>query len=134
VTQLTILQPPGWPVPRGYSNGIAGAGRVVMIGGQIGWDEQGRFADGFVAQTAQALRNVLAVLKEAGGGAEHIARLTWYVVDIEEYRQALPLLGSAYRDTLGRWYPAMTLVQVAALVEPKARLEIEATAIIEPPG
>ena len=130
MTDLTILQPAGWPVPRGYSNGIAGSGRVVMIGGQIGWDEQGRFADGFVAQVAQALRNVLAVLREAGGGAEHIARLTWYVVDINEYRESLPALGSAYRETLGRWYPAMTLVQVSALVEGEARVEIEATAII----
>lgn len=130
MTNLTILQPAGWPVPRGYSNGIAWSGRVVMIGGQIGWDEQGRFADGFVAQVAQALRNVLAVLREAGGGAEHIARLTWYVVDINEYRESLPALGSAYRETLGRWYPAMTLVQVSALVEGEARVEIEATAII----
>jgi enamine deaminase RidA (YjgF/YER057c/UK114 family) len=130
VTDLTILQPSSWPVPRGYSNGIAGTGRVVMIGGQIGWDEQGRFPDGFVAQAAQALRNVLAVLQEADGRPEHIARLTWYVVDIEEYRASLPALGSAYRETLGRWYPAMTLVQVAALVEREARLEIEATAII----
>jgi enamine deaminase RidA (YjgF/YER057c/UK114 family) len=131
---LTILQPPGWPVPRGYSNGIAGAGRVVMIGGQIGWDEQGRFPQGFVAQAEQALRNILAVLREAGGAPEHIARLTWYVVDIEEYRQALPALGAAYRETLGRWYPAMTLVQVAALVEREARVEIEATAIVDPVG
>jgi enamine deaminase RidA (YjgF/YER057c/UK114 family) len=130
MTDLTILQPPGWPMPRGYSNGIAGTGRVVMIGGQIGWDEHGRFPTGFVAQAAQALRNLLAVLHEAGGRPEHIARLTWYVVDIEEYRRALPALGSAYRDTLGRWYPAMTLLQVSALVEPEARVEIEATAII----
>jgi enamine deaminase RidA (YjgF/YER057c/UK114 family) len=134
VSELTILQPPGWPPPRGYSNGIAGAGRVVVIGGQIGWDEQGRFPQGFVAQAGQALRNVLAVLREAGGGPEHIARLTWYVVDIEEYRQALPALGAAYRQTLGRWYPAMTLVQVAALVEREARVEIEATAIVDPAG
>src|ERR1700761_129867 len=130
MTGLTILQPPGWPVPRGYSNGIAGTGRVVMIGGQIRWDEHGCFAEGFVAQVAQALRNILEVLREAGGGPEHIARLTWYVVDIEEYRQALPALGAAYRDTFGRWYPAMTLVQVAALVEREARVEIEATAIL----
>lgn len=130
MTGLTILQPPGWPKPRGYSNGIAAAGRVVMIGGQIGWDEHGRFPEGFVAQAAQALRNVLAVLHEAGGRPEHLARLTWYVVDIEEYRASSPALGTAYRATLGRWYPAMTLVQVVALVEPKARLEIEATAIV----
>jgi enamine deaminase RidA (YjgF/YER057c/UK114 family) len=105
-----------------------------MIGGQIGWDEQGRFPQGFVAQAEQALRNILAVLREAGGAPEHIARLTWYVVDIEEYRQALPALGAAYRETLGRWYPAMTLVQVAALVEREARVEIEATAIVDPVG
>ena len=128
--ELTILQPPGWPVPRGYSNGIAGTGRIVMVGGQVGWDEHGKFPQGFVAQVAQALRNVVAVVREAGGTPEHIARLTWYVVDIEEYRTALPALGAAYRDTLGRWYPAMTLVQVAALVEPEARVEIEATAIL----
>jgi enamine deaminase RidA (YjgF/YER057c/UK114 family) len=134
MSELTILQPPGWPAPRGYSNGIAGAGQVVMIGGQIGWDEYGRFPRDFAAQAGQALRNVLTVLREAGGGPEHIARLTWYVVDIEEYRQALPALGAAYRDTLGRWYPAMTLVQVAALVEREARVEIEATAIVDPAG
>jgi enamine deaminase RidA (YjgF/YER057c/UK114 family) len=130
MTELTVVQPPGWPAPRGYSNGIAGSGRVVMVGGQIGWDSEGRFPEGFVAQVAQALRNVLAVVKEAGGGPEHIARLTWYVVDIEEYRSSLPGLGAAYRDTLGRWYPAMTLVQVGALVEREARVEIEATAIL----
>jgi enamine deaminase RidA (YjgF/YER057c/UK114 family) len=128
--ELTILQPPGWPAPRGYSNGIAGTGRIVMVGGQIGWDEHGKFPRGFVAQVAQALRNVVAVVREAGGAPEHIARLTWYVVDIEEYRTALPALGAAYRDTLGHWYPAMTLVQVTALVEPQARVEIEATAIL----
>jgi enamine deaminase RidA (YjgF/YER057c/UK114 family) len=134
VSELTILQPDGWPAPRGYSNGIAGTGRTVMIGGQIGWDERGRLAEGFVAQVTQALRNILAVLRQAGGGPEHIARLTWYVVDIEEYRQALPALGTAYRETLGRWYPAMTLVQVGALVEREARVEIEATAIVDPIG
>jgi enamine deaminase RidA (YjgF/YER057c/UK114 family) len=127
---LSIVQPPGWKVPRGYSNGVAGTGRVVMVGGQIGWDEAGHFPGGFVAQVAQALRNVLAVVREAGGEAEHLARLTWYVVDIEEYRSSLPALGSAYRETLGRWYPAMTLVQVGALVEREARVEIEATAIL----
>jgi enamine deaminase RidA (YjgF/YER057c/UK114 family) len=130
MTELTVVQPPGWPAPRGYSNGIAGTGRVVMVGGQIGWDEHGRFPEGFVAQVAQALRNVLAVVQAAGGAPEHVARLTWYVVDIEEYRGALPALGPVYRDTFGRWYPAMTLVQVTALVEREARVEIEATAIL----
>jgi enamine deaminase RidA (YjgF/YER057c/UK114 family) len=130
VTDLTILQPAGWKKPRGYSNGIAGTGRVVVIGGQIGWDAEERFAEGLVAQVAQALRNILAVLAEAGGTAEHIVRLTWYVVDIEEYRRSLPALGAVYREVLGRWYPAMTLVQVGALVEREARVEIEATAIV----
>lgn len=131
VTGLTVVQPPGWPAPRGYSNGIAGSGRMVMIGGQVGWDEHGRFPEGFVAQAAQALRNVMMVLRTAGGRAEHIARLTWYVVDVEEYRMSLPALGTVYRDVFGRWYPAMTMVQVGALVEREARVEIEATAILE---
>jgi enamine deaminase RidA (YjgF/YER057c/UK114 family) len=127
---LTALQPPGWPAPRGYANGMVGRGRVVLVGGQIGWDAQGRFAQGFIAQTQQALSNILAVLREAGGGAEHIGRLTWYVVDIAEYRASLAELGPAYRAVMGKHFPAMALVQVVALVEPEARLEIEATALI----
>jgi enamine deaminase RidA (YjgF/YER057c/UK114 family) len=127
---LDILQPPGWPAPRGYSNGMAGRGRVVLVGGQVGWDETGRFAQGFVAQTERALRNILAVLAEAGAGPEHIGRLTWYVVSMEEYRACLPELGRAYRAVMGRNFPAMALVGVVALAEPEARLEIEATAII----
>lgn len=127
---LTALQPPGWPAPRGYSNGMMGRGRIALLGGQIGWDAEGRFAQGFVAQTRQALANILAVLAEAGGGPEHIARLTWYVVDIAEYRASLAELGPAYRAVMGRNFPAMALVQVVALVEPEARLEIEATAIL----
>ncbi len=127
---LTALQPPGWPAPRGYSNGMTGRGRIVLVGGQIGWDEAGRFPDGLVAQTRQALLNILAVLKEAGGGPEHIGRLTWYVVDMAEYRASLRDLGPVYRDVMGRHFPAMALVQVVSLVEPAARVEIEATAII----
>jgi enamine deaminase RidA (YjgF/YER057c/UK114 family) len=127
---LRLLQPPDWPTPRGYANGVAGAGRVVLVSGQVGWDAAGRFPSGFVAQAAQALRNVLAVVAEAGGGPEHVGRLTWYVLDVEEYRGSLRDLGAAYRDVMGRHFPAMTLVQVAALVEPEARLEIEATAIV----
>jgi enamine deaminase RidA (YjgF/YER057c/UK114 family) len=127
---LTALQPPGWPAPRGYSNGMTGRGRIVLVGGQIGWDEAGRFPDGLVGQTRQALLNILAVLKEAGGGPEHIGRLTWYVVDMAEYRASLRDLGPVYRDVMGRHFPAMALVQVASLVEPAARVEIEATAII----
>jgi enamine deaminase RidA (YjgF/YER057c/UK114 family) len=127
---LTALQPPGWPAPRGYSNGMMGRGRIVLVGGQIGWDAQGVFAEGFVGQVRQALANILAVLAEAGAGPEHIARLTWYVVDIAEYRASLAALGPAYRAVMGRSFPAMALVQVVALVEPEARVEIEATAIL----
>ncbi len=127
---LRALQPPGWPAPRGYSNGMSGAGRVVLVGGQVGWDAAGRFPSGFVAQAAQALRNVLAVVAEAGGGPEHVGRLTWYVLDVEEYRASLRDLGPVYRAVMGRHFPAMALVQVVSLVEPAARVEIEATAII----
>ncbi|MDO9711889.1 RidA family protein [Paracraurococcus lichenis] len=127
---LVPLQPPGWPAPKGYANGMLGEGRTVLVGGQVGWDAEGRFAQGFVAQAEQALRNILAVLAEAGGRAEHIGRLTWYVTDIAEYRGSLAALGSAYRSVMGRHYPAMTLVQVSALAEPEARVEIEATAIL----
>lgn len=128
---LIALQPEGWPTPRGYSNGMMGRGRIVLVGGQVGWDEQGRFPEGLVAQTRQALRNILAVLQEAGGGPEHVGRLTWYVVDMAEYRASLKELGPAYREVMGRHFPAMALVQVTALVEPEARIEIEATAIIQ---
>ncbi len=127
---LRTLLPPGWPPPKGYANGIAGRGRMVFVGGMVGWDEQGRFAEGLVAQVAQALRNVVAVLREGGARPEHVARLTWYVLDMEEYRRSQRDLGRAYRDVMGRHYPAMALVQVAALVEPEAHVEIEATALV----
>ena len=126
-----ILQPPGWPAPKGYSNGIAAEGRLVFIGGQIGWDGTGRFAEGgFVGQTRQTLTNILAVLAEAGGGPEHIVRLTWYVLDMAEYNAAQEELGVVYREVMGRHFPAIALVQVAALAEPQARVEIEATAVV----
>ena len=127
---LTALHPKGWPAPKGYSNGLMGEGRLVILGGQIGWDAQGRFAEGFVAQVKQALANILLVLAEAGGRPEHIARLTWYVTDIAAYRTSLAELGPAYRAVMGRHFPAMTLVQVVALVEAEAMVEIEATAIL----
>lgn len=130
MSPLTFLQPPDWPAPKGYANGVTGRGRIVLVGGQVGWDRQGRFPPDFVAQVQQALRNILAVLAQAGGGPEHVARLTWYVVDMEEYRGSLRALGPAYRAVMGRHFPAMTLVQVAALVEPEARVEIEATALL----
>ncbi|MFN6953207.1 MAG: RidA family protein [Acetobacteraceae bacterium] len=130
MSPLTILQPPGWPAPKGYANGMMGRGRIVCVGGQIGWDETGRFAEGFVGQVEQALANIVAVLKEAGGGPEHVARLTWYVTDLEAYRAAQRDLGAAYRRVMGRNFPAMALVQVVGLVEPEAMVEIEATAIL----
>ena len=127
---LTVLQPPGWKRPSGYANGMAGRGRVVFVAGQIGWDAQGRFAEGFAAQTALALRNVLAVLAEAGAGPAHVARMTWFVTDLAVYRNAGPALGAAWREIMGRHYPAMSVVGVAGLVERLALVEIEATAVV----
>ncbi len=127
---LTVLQPPGWPRPKGYANGMAGTGRVVVVAGQIGWDADGRFANGLPAQIGQALRNILAVLAEAGGGPEHIARLTWYVTDIPAYRASTAALAPVWREVMGRNFPAMAVVGVAALVERDALVEIEATAIL----
>lgn len=127
---LTTLHPKGWPAAKGYSNGLMGEGRLVIVGGQIGWDTAQRFPDGFVPQVRQALANIVTVLAEAGGKPEHIARLTWFVTDIGEYRASLAELGPAYRAVMGRHFPAMTLVQVVALVEEEAKVEIEATAIL----
>lgn len=127
---LVTLQPPGWPRPKGYANGMAGEGRIVLTGGQIGWDAEGRFAEGLVAQTRQALLNIVAILGEAGAGPEHIARLTWYVTDIEAYRNAGKDMGAAWREVMGRNFPAMAVIGVAALVERAALVEIEATAIV----
>ena len=126
-----ILQPEGWAAPRGYSNGIEARGRTVVIGGQIGWDGQCRFhTSDFAAQARQALQNIVAILAEAGGKPEHIIRMTWYVVDKREYIAAYPEFGRAYREVIGRNFPAMTAVQVAGLIEDAARVEIEATAMI----
>jgi enamine deaminase RidA (YjgF/YER057c/UK114 family) len=130
VTDRRILQPPGWPQPRGYANGIAARGEIVVTGGVVGWDEQGVFPDGFLPQVRQTLLNIRAILAEAQAGPEHIVRLTWYVTDIEAYRQSLKDLGPIYREVLGRNFPAMALVQVVALVEPAAMVEIEATAVV----
>ncbi len=126
----TVLQPPGWPRPKGFANGILARGEMVFVGGMIGQDSQGRFAEGFVAQMKLALENIAAVLTEAGATPEHIVRLTWYVRDMDEYLAALPALGAAYREVMGRHFPAMAVVEVTRLVEPLARLEIEATAVL----
>jgi enamine deaminase RidA (YjgF/YER057c/UK114 family) len=128
---MDILQPPGWARPKGYSNGVAARGRQVYVSGMIGWDAECRFrTDDFVGQARQALENVLAVLREAGAGPEHIVRMTWYVLDRREYLAAGAELGAAYRDLIGRHYPAMSAVQVAALMEERARVEIEVTAVV----
>jgi len=127
---LRVLQPSGWPQPKGYANGIMAEGRLVVTGGVVGWDAAGRFADGFVAQVRQTLENIVTILAEGGAGPEHLVRLTWYVVDMDEYVSNLKMLGKAYRDVVGVHYPSMALVQVVRLVEPAARVEIEATAVI----
>jgi len=128
---LEILQPPGWPTPKGYANGIAAHGRQVYVGGMVGWNEREEItSDEFAEQTRQALKNIVAVLAEAGAGPEHVARMTWYVVDKAEYLASAKALGQAYRDVMGYNFPAMALVQVVALVEDGAKVEIEATAVI----
>lgn len=128
---MQILQPSSWAAPRGYSNGIAASGRVIFVAGQIGWDENARFvSDEFLGQARQALKNIVAVLAEAGAGPEHITRMTWYVTDKREYLAAGRELGTAYREIIGRHYPTMTAVQVVALMEDRARVEIEATAVV----
>lgn len=126
----TLLNPKGWPQPRGYANGIKARGEMIIVGGMVGWDAQGKFPQGFVAQTRQLLQNIVAVLAEGGAKPEHIVRMTWYVVDLDEYRACLPELGKVYREVMGRNFPAMALVGVTGLVEREARLEIEATALV----
>ncbi|MFB6420312.1 MULTISPECIES: RidA family protein [Bradyrhizobium] len=128
--RVQVLQPSGWPMPKGYANGMAAEGRIVVSGGVIGWDADERLADGFVAQVHQTLGNIAAILAEAGARPEHLVRLTWYVVDMDEYLANLKELGRVYRDIFGAHYPAMALVQVVRLVEKAARVEIEATAVI----
>ena len=126
------LLPPGWPRPKGYANGILAEGKTIYVGGQIGWNEQGEFPPDFVGQVRQTLANIVAVLAEGGASPEHLVRLTWYVVDMDEYAGALPDVGRAYREVIGRHFPTMALVQVVRLVEREARVEIEATAVIPP--
>ena len=130
-TPHEILHPKHWKKAQGYANGIAASGRMVFCGGLIGWNADQQFeSDDFVAQAAQTLRNIVEVLAEAGARPEHLVRLTWYVIDKQDYLGHLKALGRAYRDIIGNHYPAMALVQVAALVEDRAKVEIEATAVI----
>lgn len=128
---MRTLLPPGWPRPSGFANGISAKGRMIFTAGIIGWDEAGRIvAPDLAGQLRQILLNTLAILAEDGAGAEHVVRMTWYVVDINEYRFALAEIGAAYKEVMGRNFPAMAVVEVGALVEPAARIEIETTAMV----
>ena len=131
MTEFAILQPKGWLAPKGYANGIAAEGKQVFIAGQIGWTAEAKLVGhDFVAQVEQALRNIVAVLAEAGGEPRHIARMTWYLTDKKEYLARQKEIGEAYRRVIGRHFPAMTAVVVAGLIEDGAKVEIEATAVI----
>jgi len=128
---MQILQPPGWAEPKGYANGILAQGELVFVAGQVGWDETGTFpAQDFVGQVRQCLENTLAVLSEAGAGPDHIVRMTWYITDREDYLSNLEGMGLAYRELMGRNFPTMTMVEVAALIEPEAMVEVETTAVV----
>ena len=128
---MHFLQPPGWATPKGYANGVAAKGTLVFVGGQIGWNGDQVFeSDDFIAQTKQALQNVHAVLACAGAGPEHMVRMTWYIVDRDEYNARLRELGAAYREVMGKCFPAMTCVEVSRLVETRAKVEIEVTAVV----
>jgi enamine deaminase RidA (YjgF/YER057c/UK114 family) len=125
------LQPPGWATPKGYANGVAARGTLIFVGGQIGWNSAQQFeSDDFIAQTRQALANIHAVLVCAGAGPEHMVRMTWYIVDRVEYNARLRELGTVYREVMGKHFPAMTCVEVSALVEDRAKVEIEVTAVL----
>ena len=127
---MKILLPAGWPRPRGYSNGVRASGEQVFVAGMIGWDEAGEVADGFIAQLELALRNTVAVLAEAGAGPEHVVRMTWYVKGLDHYRANLKEAGQAYRQIMGKHFPAMSVIGVDDLVEAGAMIEIESTAVL----
>ena len=128
---VKVLLPPGWPRPKGYANGIAAEGRFVFVAGMIGWDEAGAFPDkDFIGQVRRTLASTLAVLKEGGAGPEHIARMTWYVTDKREYLANVREIGAIWRELFGAHYPAMAMVQVVALIEDEAKVEIETTAVV----
>lgn len=128
---MQVLQPPGWPRPAGYSNGVAARGRLVFVAGQIGWDENQIIqSDSLAEQVRQALVNTVAVLAEAGAGPEHVTRMTWYILDKQEYLSATKEIGRIYREIMGNNYPAMAMLQVSALMEDGAKVEIETTAVV----
>ena len=132
---MKLLQPPEWLPPKGYANGISARGTLVFVGGQIGWNGQQQFeTDDFIAQTRQALLNILAVLRVANAGPEHIVRMTWYIVDCDEYVSRLKELGAVYREVIGRNFPTMSCVEVSRLIEARARVEIEVTAVVPDPN
>ncbi|HJV60850.1 MAG TPA: RidA family protein [Albitalea sp.] len=132
---MKILQPSGWPAPRGYVNGVAAAGTTVFVAGQIGWNERNEFpSEDFVAQVRQALLNVRSVLAEAGARPEHITRMTWYLTDKREYLARAKEVGAVFREVIGVYHAAMSAVQVSALMEDRAKVEIEATAVLPAPG
>jgi enamine deaminase RidA (YjgF/YER057c/UK114 family) len=126
-----VLQPEGWVKPVGYSNGVAAEGRLVFVAGQIGWNARGEFeTDDFVGQFRQCLKNIVAVLAEAGAEPAHITSMTWYFIDKQDYLTNLKAIGAAYREVIGRHYPAMTAMQIAALIEDRAKIEIQAMAVV----
>jgi len=126
-----VLQPEGWVKPVGYSNGVAAKGRLVFVAGQIGWNARGEFeTDDFVGQFRQCLKNIVAVLAEAGAEPAHITSMTWYFIDKQDYLRNLKAIGAAYREVIGRHYPAMTAMQIAALIEDRAKIEIQAMAVV----
>jgi enamine deaminase RidA (YjgF/YER057c/UK114 family) len=131
VTSHAVLLPPGWPRPKGYSNGIAATGRMVFTGGVVGWDEQEKFPSADLpGQFRQVLVNTLAILAEGGAGPEHVVRMTWYVTSRDEYVAGLPQIGAAWRELMGKSFPCMAVVEVSALVEPAAKVEIETIAMV----
>jgi enamine deaminase RidA (YjgF/YER057c/UK114 family) len=131
MTMHTILQPAGWPRPKGYANGVVAEGRLVFVGGQIGWNRQSRFeADDLVGQVRQTLQNIVDVLAEGGAKPEHVVSMTWYLTDRKDYLDNLEGIGKVYREVMGRHFPAMAVVQVTALVEDRAKVEIQATAVV----
>jgi enamine deaminase RidA (YjgF/YER057c/UK114 family) len=129
-SEPAALRPKGWPQPKGYSDGMTAKGRVIVTGGCVGWDEHGKFAEGLAAQTKKTLENIVSIIAEAGAEPRHIVRLTWYVVDMEDYLALQREIGAAYREVMGKHFPAMAVVQVVRLVEKQALVEIEATAVL----
>lgn len=128
---MQVLLPPGWPRPKGYANGVTARGRMVFVAGMIGWDAQGEFhTDDMAGQVRQALQNIVEVLQAGGARPEHIVRMTWYVTDKREYMAAYPEIGKAFRELIGSFNAAMTAVEVSALIEDRAKVEIEVTAVV----